>query len=381
VNPIDRSLVRTGRLAGYVVSRRLGRLHPMPLNLTASVTRRCDSRCRTCGIWCADEGAIADELSLGEWTRLFESIGPGRVYFLNISGGEPTLRDDLPDIVRAGARLLEAPHVHLPTNGIDPDRILRVVERLLDALDDTGAVLSVKPSLDGIGEDHDRIRGVEGNWRGVRETIDRLIALRAARRGRLEVGVGTVVSRLNWDRTDAIVRFAGSLELDSVIHEIAEEREEMDNDGRSITPDDRQYGIATRPFARALARQLRHGRPEAVLRAALRLRMIDLTLRWLRTGRQPLPCYAGITNAHVGPRGGLWACAVRARTHRMAGLRDHGMSLPSAWRSDGAARVRRTIREGGCDCPLANQLYANILLDPVEMARAAALVARARGGA
>jgi MoaA/NifB/PqqE/SkfB family radical SAM enzyme len=355
----------------------------MPLNLTVSVTRACDSRCRTCGIWCSEPSLHepGSELAPGEYERLFASIGRGSVYFLNISGGEPTLREDLVDIVESGARLLAPAHVHLPTNGLDPDRVLEAVARILGVLEHRDVVLSVKPSIDGIGTVHDGIRGVEGNYERVMETLRRLLELRAHHRGRLEVGCGTVLSRLNLEEAGRVVRMAETLDLDSVIHEIAENREEMGNESWTVTPSADEYARAVRPFAAALSRTIERADAMGALKAALRMRMIPLTLRWLRTGTGPLGCYAGSTNAHVGPRGGLWACAVQARTHRMAGLREMGMDLPRAWSSPGARRVRERIRRGACSCPLANQMYANILLDPVELARALSLLSGIRKGA
>ncbi len=367
----------SARLGAHMAARITGRTPPLPLNLTVSVTRRCDSHCSTCGIWCADQDG-RDELDARQYEKLFASIGPGSVYFLNISGGEPTLRDDLPDIVRSGVQYLDPAHVHLPTNGIDPQRILGKVEQILAAMEDSRAVLSVKPSLDGVGRLHDEIRGVIGNYEAVRETITGLLRLRAAHPGRLLVGVGTVISRRNADSTKEVVGLARKLGLDSIIHEIAENREEMGNQDWSITPDVMEYRCAAGPFAEACREAIATGDAGSILKAAMRLRMIELTARWLETGQQPLPCYAGITNAHVGPKGGLWACAVMSRTNMMADLVRVKMDFERAWSSDNAGRVRRRIREQHCACPLANQMYANILLSPVELSRALALVLSSR---
>ncbi len=370
-------------LASHAAARALRRTPPLPLNLTISVTRACDSRCRTCGIWCSGPSPRepGEELTLEEYERLFASIGDGSVYFLNVSGGEPTLREDLPAIIESGARLLEPAHVHLPTNGLEPGRVLETVGRILDVLKDRDAVLSVKPSIDGIGPVHDGIRGIEGNYERVMETLERLLELRQRHRGRLEVGCGTVLSRLNLDEVGDVVRMAETLDLDSIIHEIAENREEMGNESWAITPSAEEYARAVRPFAAALRHTIERADAIGALKAALRLRMIPLTMRWLRSGAGPLGCYAGSTNAHVGPRGGLWACAVQARTNRMADLRQMDMDMREAWSSPSSARVRDRIRRGGCACPLANQMYANILLDPLELARALSLVSRIRRGA
>jgi hypothetical protein len=64
----------------------------------------------------------------------------------------------------------------------------------------------------------------------------------------------------------------------------------------------------------------------------------------------------------------------------MADLRQMDMDLRAAWSSATASQVRERIRKGACSCPLANQMYANILLDPLELARALSLVSSIRRG-
>ena len=63
----------------------------------------------------------------------------------------------------------------------------------------------------------------------------------------------------------------------------------------------------------------------------------------------------------------------------MANLRELDMDIAKAWRGERAARVRRLIRQEACSCPLANQMYANILLDPEEMARVLSLLVQGWG--
>jgi hypothetical protein len=76
----------------------LGRPMLLPFSLVVSVSYRCNSRCRTCGVWRRE----SDELSLEEWRQVFAHLGRAPFY-LTFTGGEPFLRPDLPEIVIAAA--------------------------------------------------------------------------------------------------------------------------------------------------------------------------------------------------------------------------------------------------------------------------------------
>ena len=79
------------------------------------VTRRCDLRCRFCF---ARGGETDDQPPLDEVMRDIQGImAAGDRPLLQLSGGEPTLRDDLPAIV-AWAKACGAPWIQLNTNGL-----------------------------------------------------------------------------------------------------------------------------------------------------------------------------------------------------------------------------------------------------------------------
>lgn len=354
---------------------------PMPINLTFSVTVRCNSRCRTCRIWrtCGEHGGDPrGELSLAEIDRTFESIG--RVFFFNISGGEPFLREDLPDIVLSACRRLSPRVVHVPTNALLGTRVVETTRSILDRMNGAGfgtVKLTLKPSMDGVAEDHDWIRGVRGNSLRLLAVVEGLKLLRSMYPN-LRIGLGTILSTMNLHRMPAILEAVDSLGVDTFISEVAEERAEMGNAGSGITPPAEAYGAAIRALQDRTFREMRKLGGLDLVTQAMRIHYYDLTTRWLSLRRQPIPCYAGISNAHVSAAGEVWPCAVRGDAASFGNLRSAGFDFGRLWRSDRARAVRASIRAGDCDCPLANQAYANILLHPRSMARVAALVARSR---
>lgn len=337
---------------------------PRPINVTFSVTRNCQSRCRTCFIWKHGSGK---ELQLPQIELLFRSIG--WTYFFNVSGGEPFLREDLPEIVRLACRHMRPAVIHIPTNAMSPERIESMTRRILDVITEEapGTVLTVKPSMDGIGAAHDEIRGVPGNFQRLLDTLERLKKLRETYRF-LHVGVGTVVSRYNAENLGRIIDFAGTLGVDTYINEVAEEREEFFNLGSGITPDGGSYGEIMEVFKKAVRSRMKGMNLLSRVTTAMRLVYYDIVTEYLRTGTQVIPCYAALLNVHVNSDGGVWPCAILAYKAQMGVLEDDS-GFHEIWNSPTAARVRRSIRNRECACPLANQAYSNMLLDPGSLLR------------
>lgn len=337
---------------------------PRPINVTFSVTRNCQSRCRTCFIWKQD---CREELTLAQIESLFRSIG--WTYFFNVSGGEPFLREDLPEIVGLACRYMRPAVVHIPTNALAPARIETMTARILEIIDAEapGTVLTIKPSMDGVGTAHDEIRGVPGNFDRLMDTLGRLKSLRQTHRN-LHVGVGTVISRFNAGNLLEIIEFAGTLGVDTYINEVAEEREEFFNLGSGITPEGESYGRIMEVFKKAVRSRMKGMRPLSRVTTAMRLVYYDIVTEYLRTGRQVIPCYAALMNVHVNSDGGIWPCAILAYKGQLGGV-GNDTDFLDIWKSRRAADVRNSIRRKECACPLANQAYSNILLHPGSLLR------------
>jgi MoaA/NifB/PqqE/SkfB family radical SAM enzyme len=144
-----------------------------PYKLTYVVTKECHSRCVNCKIW---QETPKNELTIEE-VRLFAERNP-HFSWIDFTGGEPTDRQDLPEIVEAFLRsnpglLL----VHFPTNGLEPDKIERAARAILK-LKPPRLVISV--SIDGPPAVNDALRGIKGDFDLAVETYRRLSALRGA---------------------------------------------------------------------------------------------------------------------------------------------------------------------------------------------------------
>jgi len=124
-----------------------------PRDICLCVTNRCNSRCSTCLSWRMKSRDESTEVLKG-WLRQFREYG---IYGLTFSGGEPTMRKDIYELIEYAHDLGFG--VHMGTNAI---KVLNPVPRHLDG---------VSVSIDGATrETYLKLRGVdnfENAWKAV----------------------------------------------------------------------------------------------------------------------------------------------------------------------------------------------------------------------
>lgn len=162
-----------------------------PMAATCYVTEACNSRCKTCAVW-RHKGEPDEPTDL--WNNVLSQLGASGVNYVCLSGGEPLLRPDLDDLVRA-AHAAGMTSVEVASNGL-----LLTGERLdqLVAAGLTGLHLSV----DGLNETHDAVRGLPGSFMAVRQ------AMTLARRRNLAMSVNMNLLDENLDEAEAVLDLA-----------------------------------------------------------------------------------------------------------------------------------------------------------------------------
>ena len=351
-------------LFDYRLNRWFGGKKFNPMTLTYSVTAACQSRCKTCQIgamFCQDPTRSKMDLKLEEIEKIFQSMKP--VYFFNMSGGEPFMRDDLPEIVELACKYLKPRVVHTPTNAILSDKIIKNTERIIQIVRnyDPTVPVTVKPSIDGVGDKHDEIRGVKGNFKCLLKTIDGLKKLED-KYDNFHLELGTVISNFNINDLDEIEDFVHSLGVESYRNEVAECRTEFFNLEDEITPPAEVYQKLIKDFARKVEENIGKKKRLARTTEAMRVVYYDLAGKILEEKRQVIPCYAGVSNVHINYDGGVWPCCVLGYDKQMGNLREYDYNFQKLWHSKEAEEVRKYIKEKNCACPLANQAYSNELM-------------------
>lgn len=158
-------------ITGSALRSNFGQLK-RPYKLTFSITYWCQSRCTHCNIW---EIKPKGELSLDEIKQFAQKNDYFR--WIEITGGEPFMRSDIVDIVKAFHETSKDLYLlTIPTNSLsNHDMIASKIEQMLQ-LGIPRVVITL--SLDGYREMHDRVRGIPGNFDKVIDMYRRLSELK-----------------------------------------------------------------------------------------------------------------------------------------------------------------------------------------------------------
>lgn len=311
----------------------------LPRYLILGMTNLCNSKCVTCFYWDHLNVNRHLELRLEEYDRSLADLGS--LYSVVLTGGEPTLNRELPDITRLLYRRHDASNVTMPTNSIIPEQVESIVARVLESRKDERQTFTVGLSLDHLGERHDVIRGAPGNFPKLEETYRRLAALKRKSRG-FTLNVQTVLASFNKDDLPEITRWVSESLPEIDFHSFELLRPPFpDPSIRALTPD--EYAVALgflRPY------WARFDRYRPILRN-LKVAAREAELETLREERMVYKCYAGTISAVLNPEGTVALCEVQ---WEIGNIRDFGYSFKKAWFSEKAVAMRRRIAARECWC-------------------------------
>jgi MoaA/NifB/PqqE/SkfB family radical SAM enzyme len=152
--------------------------------------------------------------------------------FVRLSGGEPFLRSDLLDIAHAVQSIVKPVGLHITTNGVLTDRIVKFCEERRKTIR-----LYLLVSLDGIGKTHDAIRGRNNVWDRTIRTIELLASRRKQLRLQLSVNQ-TIVNDKGIEDYGRLRDFLKPLGIqNSIVFGYDESATYHENDEISFRPD------------------------------------------------------------------------------------------------------------------------------------------------
>lgn len=338
------------RIAGYIAARKTGLINPLPMNYTISLLYTCNSRCSTCNIY----NKKADNLTLSEYDEIFKHLGKSP-YWITFSGGEPFLRKDIDEVAALVYKRCKPAIINIPTNGILTDVIIDKVKKICKSCPKTQIIINL--SIDGVGEQHDKIRNVEGNYEKVIATYN---GLRKLKLKNISIGIHTVISKFNVKEFPAIATELMKFKPNSYITEIAEQREELSTLDSDITPSSVDYATAI-DF---LIHRIKNGKYKGIgkITEAFRIEYYNLVKKILRDKKQIIPCYSGTASVQISPEGDIWSCCIKARS--LGNLRKNDYDFNKIWNNESVKLERKSIKNMECWCPLANASYTNMLMNP-----------------
>ena len=312
--------------------------------LIVTVTNRCNHSCSMC-YYHEHLNGKQQELSLDEYQKISESLSQLKTVW--ISGGEPFLRKDLPEICEIFVRYNGVSSIFIPTNGSKPDAIVAGVERILTLNPDLK--LTIMFSLEGLQERHDEVHGKKGAFESVEESIKRLnfLRVRLFRKNIIfSIILNTVVSNKNQHEVIDLMDYAKkNIRVDS--HFLSPVRGEPKDP--SVQPPsgedfDKLVQKAKSFFDFYITRGLGSAEKQASVKNRLE-RRYGLWTDLLKGGQLPFTCQAGNLIGVLEPDGGIRLCE---SFPLIGNVRDTNYDFRAIWFS--AAAEKSLARVKGCSC-------------------------------
>lgn len=267
-----------------------------------------------CNIWRLPAG---DEMAPADYRRL-----PRTLRDVNITGGEPFLREDIVELAAVVSEHCGAPRIVISTNGFHHRRILHAAPSLMRI----GRHVGLAISLDGIGEMHDSIRGVGGGFDKVIETLTQLRKI-----GYRNVRVAFTAQRDNVKHLGAVYdlsrqfgfQFTTSVAQNSEFYFSTAENQRVEN---FQLRNDLVY---------VMRKELLSLSPKRWLRAYF----YSGVIRYNEFGRRVLGCRAGRESFFLDPEGNVYPCLTLNR--KLGNLLES--SFDEIWSGGQAENVRGAV--------------------------------------
>jgi len=187
-----------------------------PTVLIYNCTFVCDARCEMCHNW--KMGDRKSDMSLAELDQAMNHPFWGAVENLNISGGEPTTRNDLPEMAELFVqRLPRLRKLGINTTGLTPHRAIPMLTRIVEFCATRDILVSIRVSLDGIGDIHDQVRHVKNGFDKALKTVEAMQAL-AARTPNFQFGLAATIFATNLGDAENILAWARERDIDIVFN-------------------------------------------------------------------------------------------------------------------------------------------------------------------
>jgi MoaA/NifB/PqqE/SkfB family radical SAM enzyme len=331
-----------------------------PVLLNILVTSVCDMRCTHCFFTeeLDDRPRKKLQMKTHELQRISETLG-GSLGVLIIAGGEPFTRKDLPEIVRAFYENNRLESVYLMSNGQIQKRIIPDVTRLLEECPNLNVTVAL--GIDGLKDQHEKIRQKPGSWDIAIDTARQLQAIKREY-GRLDVQTCTCFMHSNqdtifewydflkYDLKPDKVNFnyirppsADPIELDIDHSRYARLAQMIDDDSRSAAIKNNYGGSA------------------GYFKAAIDIYMHGLIAKAQEEQKAQMTCYAGTAGGVIYDEGTVSSCENLAP---IGNLRDYDWNFQKLWLSP-AMQARRKKAAAGCFCTHeSNSYYPSLPFNP-----------------
>ncbi len=294
----------------------------LPIDCVLAVTYRCNSRCTMCDIWKLKE---IRELGLEYYKKI-----PASLRDINVSGGEPFLRQDIVELVKILHETCPKARIVISSNGYLTDLIEDKMREILKFAPNTGVGISI----DGIGEMHDKIRGIPGGFNLSVKTVKTL----REKLGMSNLRLAFTISKQNIEHLGKVYDLSRELGVQFTL--ALAQSSEFFFGGKQVVegPDDKAL---QEQFVYLIRQELKSWQPKRWVRAYFAKSLFDFA----RTGKQVLPSRAAIDFFFLDPFGNVYPSVVHNAV--MGNLEQNNFS--EIWNSPAAESAREKVKTASQD--------------------------------
>lgn len=280
-----------------------------------------------------DTKKINKELTLKDYETFFSKndYWLSDLRHIGIAGGEPFLRPDLIDLVRAIRQILPKVSVGLQTNGLFPEKISQALEEIIKFYPQ----ITLGVSLDGVGKTHDAVRGIKGAYEQVLKTIDLAKML-----GVKEITAGMTILQNNYKEIPLVEKTLKERGVPFSCF-LADEGEYYNKKEKS--------GL-DREAKKSIIASLKNYRSDYYLD--------NLRLQLEGKRKRELPCYSGWTSLVIDPYGEVRPCVLRFDS--FGNIKEQ--SLGNILMGEQTRKVREQIKK--CSCWSICEVTTSAVVDP-----------------
>jgi MoaA/NifB/PqqE/SkfB family radical SAM enzyme len=270
-----------------------------------------------CNIW---QLKNTPELKFEHFRKL-----PSSLRDINVSGGEPFLRQDLVGLVKILRETCPKARIIISTNGYLSDLIKERMWQILKVVPNVG----VGVSIDGIGEMHDKIRGISGGFNLAVKTVKML---------REEVGmknlrIAFTISRQNVEHLSKVYDLSRELRVQFTL--ALAQSSEFFFGGKQIEEVPEEKNLEEQ-FNYVIRQELRDWQPKRWARAYFAKSLFEFA----KTGKQALPSRAGIDFFFLDPFGNVYPSVI----HNFVMGNLHEKNMAEIWSSPEAKEARKKVK-------------------------------------
>lgn len=332
------------------------RFNTYPSHVILFVTGRCNARCNHCFYWKEIRGGKKeDELTLDEIKKISENFK--HIKLLTITGGEPSLRDDVPDIVQAFHENNGLTNVMIHTNGILTGNVKEIATRIVK--ENPQLELNLAVSVDSLHEGHNAIRGVKGGFEKAKKTIE-LVVQEKRNFKNLNVTINTCLTYFNQDEVkDTIDNLFENFDIDGYYVHLVRGNPA---DGKAKNVEIHKYEEAISHLNKKnVIKSYYNNYPLASFRRTLDFLAPKIIIETLKKKKRVYPCKAGQSVIVISEKGEVFPCEMLDKS--FGNLRKHNYDIGKLLFSKKGMGIKSFIKNSNCCCTWECAIMNNIVFN------------------